>query len=65
VVRRCRIRKEKPAIEVNTGSLLAQTVSVVPSHEGEGARGLRSLTVGRYEEIRRRRVDGRGVREIA
>jgi hypothetical protein len=57
--------EEKPAIELNTGSLPAQTVTVVPSHEGEGAMGLRSLTVGRYEEIRRRLADGRGVREIA
>ncbi len=27
--------------------------------------GSRSMTVGRYEEIRRRLADGRGVREIA
>jgi len=57
--------EEKPAAELNTGSLPAQTVTVVPSHEEEGAMGLRSMTVGRYEEIRRRLAEGRGVREIA
>ena len=57
--------EEKPAIELNAGSLPAQTVTVVPRHEGEDAMGLRSMTVGRYEEIRRRLADGRGVREIA
>ena len=56
--------EEKPAIELNAGSLPAQTVTVVPRHEGEDAMGLRSMTVGRYEEIRRRLADGRGVREI-
>ena len=55
--------EENPAIEVNAGSLRARTVTVVPSREGEDAMGLRS--VGRYEEIRRRLADGRGVREIA
>jgi hypothetical protein len=44
------IPEEKPAIELNAGSLPAQTVTVVPSHEGEDAMGLRSMTVGRYEE---------------
>jgi hypothetical protein len=57
--------EEKPAIELNAGSLPAQTVTVVASHEGEDEMGLRSMTVGRYEEIRRRLADGRGVREIA
>ena len=57
--------EEKPAIELNAGSLPAQTATVVPRHEGEDAMGLRSMTVGRYEEIRRRLADGRGVREIA
>lgn len=46
--------EEKSAIEPNAGSLPAQTVTVVPSHEGEDAMGLRSMTVGWYEEIRRR-----------
>src|ERR1700722_16431205 len=57
--------EEKPAIELNTGSLPAQTVTVVPGHEGEGAMGLRSMTVGRYEEIRRRLAEGGGGGEIA
>lgn len=34
-------------------------------HNGEDGMGVRSMTVGRYEEIRRRLADGRGVREIA
>jgi len=55
----------KPAIELNAGSEPAQAVTVVPSHEEEDAMGLRSMTVGRYEEIRRRLAEGRGVREIA
>jgi hypothetical protein len=39
--------------------------TVAPSHEGEDAMGSRSMTVGRYEEIRRRLAEGRGLREIA
>jgi transposase len=35
------------------------------SHDGEDGMGLRSLTTGRYEEIRRRLAEGRGLREIA
>lgn len=57
--------EERPAIELNAGSEPAQAVTVVSSHEGEDAMGLRSMTVGRYEEIRRRLAEGRGVREIA
>ena len=34
-------------------------------HDGEDGMGLRSMTVERYEEIRRRLADGRGIREIA
>ena len=41
------------------------TATVVVSHEGADGMGERSMTVGRYEEIRRRLADGRGVREIA
>ena len=55
--------EEKPAIELNAGALPVQIVTVVPSHEGEDEMGLRSMTVGRYEEIRRRLAEGRGVRE--
>jgi hypothetical protein len=39
--------------------------TVVAKHEGEGGMGARSMTVGRYEEIRRWLAEGRGVREIA
>ena len=35
------------------------------SHDGEDGMGSRSLTSGRYEEIRRRLAEGRGLREIA
>jgi len=44
---------------------LAQAGTVIPSNEGEDGMGARSMTVGRYEEIRRRLAEGRGVREIA
>jgi hypothetical protein len=57
--------EEKPAIELTAALEPAQAVTVVPSHEGEDETGLRSMTVGRYEEIRRRLAEGRGVREIA
>jgi len=57
--------EEKPAIELNAGALPVHIVTVVPSHEEEDEMGLRSMTVGRYEEIRRRLAEGRGVREIA
>jgi hypothetical protein len=45
--------------------LLTQTATVVSSHEGEDGMGSRSMTVGRFEEIRRRLAEGRGLREIA
>src|SRR5258707_13142736 len=57
--------EEKPAIELNAGSLGHQLVAVVPIHDEGYEMGLRSMTVGRYEEIRRRLAEGRGVREIA
>jgi hypothetical protein len=57
--------EQEPAIEPIADSGPAQAVTVVLSHEEEGAMGLRSMTVGRYEEIRRRLAEGRGVREIA
>lgn len=40
-------------------------VTFLAHHEGEDGMGLRSMTVGRFEEIRRRLADGRGIREIA
>ncbi len=42
-----------------------RTATVVAGHEGEDGMGSRSMTVGRYEEIRRRLVEGRSLREIA
>jgi hypothetical protein len=57
--------EQKPAMELNAGPSPSQTATVVPRHEEEDAMGLRSMTVGRYEEIRRRLAEGRGVREIA
>ena len=57
--------EQEPATEPITDSGPAQAVTVVPSHEEEDGMGIRSMTVGRYEEIRRRLAEGRGVREIA
>jgi transcriptional regulator with XRE-family HTH domain len=37
----------------------------VGNHEGDGSMALRSMTVHRYEEIRRRLAEGRSLREIA
>jgi transposase len=45
---------------------LPPTATVVTGHhEGEGGMGSRSVTAGRYEEIRRRLAEGRSLREIA
>jgi hypothetical protein len=57
--------EEKPAIELNAGSSGVHIVTVVPIQDEGHEMGLRSMTVGRYEEIRRRLSEGRGVREIA
>ena len=43
----------------------SHTTTVVSNHEGEDSMGSRSMTVGRYEEVRRRLAEGRGLREIA
>ena len=51
----------EPIPSVRSGS----TATVIPSHQGEDGMGARSMTVVRYEEIRRRLAEGRGVREIA
>jgi transposase len=46
--------------------VLARAVATfVVHHEGDGNMALRSMTVHRYEEIRRRLAEGRGLREIA
>jgi hypothetical protein len=57
--------EEMPAIEPNAGSLGVHIVTVAPIQDEGHEMGLRSMTVGRYEEIRRRLAEGRGVREIA
>jgi hypothetical protein len=57
--------EENQAVESVYGPPLPQAATVIPSHEGEDGMGARSMTVGRYEEIRRRLAEGRGVREIA
>jgi hypothetical protein len=50
--------EEQPVIELNTGSLGIHIVTVVPIHDEGDEMGLRSMTVGRYEEIRRRLAEG-------
>ena len=57
--------EENQSVEAVYGTPLLQPGTALPSHEGEDGMGSRSMTVGRYEEIRRRLADGRGVREIA
>ena len=57
--------EENQPVEPVYGIPLLQPVTVDPSHEGEDGMGVRSMTVGRYEEIRRRLAEGRGLREIA
>jgi transcriptional regulator with XRE-family HTH domain len=44
---------------------LAPAAPFVGNHEGEVSMALRSMTVHRYEEIRRRLAEGRSLREIA
>jgi hypothetical protein len=43
----------------------SDAVIVVPGQEGEDGMGVRNMTVERYEEIKRRLAEGRGLREIA
>jgi len=57
--------EQNQPVEPDYGIPLLQPVTVDPSHEGEDGMGVRSMTVGRYEEIRRRLAEGRGLREIA
>jgi hypothetical protein len=52
--------------EAVVAALLAAPVApFVGHHEGDGSMALRSMTVHRYEEIRRRLAEGRSLREIA
>jgi transposase len=57
--------EENQPVEPVYGTPLLQPTTVDPNHEGEDGMGVRSMTVGRYEEIRRRLAEGRGLREIA
>jgi hypothetical protein len=57
--------EQKEPVAADAGLLPMPIATVVAGHDGEGAMGTRSMTVGRYEEIRRRLTDGRDVREIA
>ena len=57
--------EQNQPVEVIVGSLPSPTATVVSNYEGEDGMGSRSMTVGRYEEIRRRLAEGRGMREIA
>ncbi len=57
--------EENQPVEPAYGTPLLQTATVAPNEAGEDAMGVRSMTVGRYEEIRRRLAEGRGIREIA
>jgi Mu transposase, C-terminal domain len=59
------IPKQKEPITVDSTVVLLDAATVVSSHEGEDGMGSRSMTVGRYEEIRRRLIEGRSLREIA
>ena len=55
--------EENQSVEPVYGTPLPQPTTVDPNHEGEDGMGVRSMTVGRYEEIRRRLAEGRGLRE--
>jgi len=57
--------EESQPVELTASPVPTQTATVVSNHEGEDGMGSRSMTVGRYEEIRRRLAEGRGLREIA
>jgi Mu transposase-like protein len=57
--------EQNQPVEPVYGIPLLQPDTVVPNYQGEDGMGVRSVTVGRYEEIRRRLAEGRGIREIA
>jgi len=60
-----RFKDGNPALSTDFVASPSDAVTVDPSQEGEDGMGVRSMTVGRYEEIRRRLAEGRGIREIA
>ena len=57
--------EQKEPTTVGSTVVAGDAATVVSSHEGEDGMGSRSMTVGRYEEIRRRLIEGRSLREIA
>jgi hypothetical protein len=57
--------EQKEPTTVDSTVVAGDAATVVSSHEGEDGMGSRSMTVGRYEEIRRRLIEGRSLREIA
>lgn len=59
------ISDENQAAAQPSPAVPAPTATVVSHHEGEDGMGSRSLTVERFEELRRRLAQGRGLREIA
>jgi hypothetical protein len=59
------IAEEKQRFAGDGTAWPTRTATFVAQEGGDGFMGARSMTVGRYEEIRRRLGEGRGVREIA
>jgi transposase len=57
--------EENQPVEPASIMLYADGATVDPKQAGDDGMGVRSMTVGRYEEIRRRLAEGRGLREIA
>ena len=55
----------KPPVAGEGTAVPTQAATVVSHHEGEDGMGSGSMTVSRYEEIRRRLAEGRTMREIA
>jgi hypothetical protein len=59
------IPEEKQRFVGDGTALPTRTVTFLAQEGGDGFMGARNMTVGRYEEIRRRLGEGRRVREIA
>jgi hypothetical protein len=57
--------EENPSIEDPLSPSPSEWATLVSTHEGEDGMDSRSMTGGRYEEIRRRPAEGRGMREVA
>src|SRR5215471_2742131 len=59
------IPEEKQAFVGDCTVSPTHAATLMAQEGGDGCMGSRSMTVGRYEEIRRRLGEGRGLREIA